>query len=175
MAQAIKRRRKGDAVPVVQAYLRLKMATGLRQGDILRLTVSDLKDDGVHVTPGKTAGTTAKAVVFTWTEELRAAVAQAKDARPALSPFLFCTRRGAGYMNEATGRAPGWKSIWQRFQDRIAEAAPGVERFTEHDLRAKVGSDAPTLDRAQQLLTHADAATTKRVYRRKVERIVPAK
>ncbi len=49
------------------------------------------------------------------------------------------------------------------------------ERFTEHDLRAKVGSDAESLERAQQLLAHADSSTTKRIYRRKIEAIKPTK
>lgn len=48
-----------------------------------------------------------------------------------------------------------------------AKEAPA--HFTEHDLRAKVGSDAESLERAQQLLTHASASTTKRIYRRKPE------
>lgn len=42
-----------------------------------------------------------------------------------------------------------------------------IERFTEHDLRGKVGSDAESLERARQLLGHADSKITERVYRRK--------
>lgn len=47
------------------------------------------------------------------------------------------------------------------------------ERFTEHDLRAKVASDN-NLDRAQQLLGHSSSAITDRVYRRKAEIIAPS-
>lgn len=167
--------RKGDAVPVVQAYLRLKLLTGLRQGDLLRLTMAAIRADGVHVTPSKTEGSSGKSTIYTWTPDLRAAIDEAKAARPALSPYLFCTRRGAGYFNEATGRAPGWKSIWQRFLARALAETKIVEGFTEHDLRAKVGSDAGSLEHARQMLTHADSATTQRVYRRKAERVAPAK
>ncbi len=46
-------------------------------------------------------------------------------------------------------------------------------RFTEHDLRGKVGSDAESLERARQLLGHADSKITERVYRRKPELIRP--
>ncbi len=49
-----------------------------------------------------------------------------------------------------------------------------VERFTEHDLRAKVGSDAESLARAQELLAHADAKMTEKFYRRKPQKITPA-
>jgi len=49
------------------------------------------------------------------------------------------------------------------------------ERFTEHDLRAKVASDAESLERARQLLAHADSRITQRVYRRRPERIKPTR
>jgi hypothetical protein len=39
------------------------------------------------------------------------------------------------------------------------------------DLRAKVASDAASLEKARALLQHADARTTARVYRRKPERV----
>ena len=47
------------------------------------------------------------------------------------------------------------------------------EHFTEHDLRAKVASDAGTLEHARSLLAHADSRTTSRVYRRKAEIVEP--
>jgi integrase len=48
-----------------------------------------------------------------------------------------------------------------------------TRRFKEHDLRAKCASDAETLERARQLLGHADARITERVYRRKPEVVRP--
>ena len=48
-----------------------------------------------------------------------------------------------------------------------------TERFTEHDLRAKCASDAESLERARELLAHADPATTRRIYRRRPERVRP--
>ena len=50
-----------------------------------------------------------------------------------------------------------------------------TERFTEHDLRAKCASDAESLERARELLAHTDAQTTRRIYRRKGERVTPAR
>jgi hypothetical protein len=41
--------------------------------------------------------------------------------------------------------------------DARAQVTRVAERFTEHDLRAKVGSDSESLERERQLLGHADA------------------
>jgi integrase len=53
-----------------------------RRGDPLRLRMSDLQDDGIHFTPGKTEHSTGKRLIIEWSEELREAVALAKSARP---------------------------------------------------------------------------------------------
>ena len=164
--------RKKGSTRMVQAYLRLKMLTGLRQRDLLLMTVSDLKEDGIHAFPSKTRRSTGKRVIYEWTDMLREAVEEAKAVRPALSPFLFCELDGTGFVHQ-DGKAPNWNNIWQRFMARALEKGPLKERFTEHDLRAKVGSDAESLERAAQLLAHSDPRMTQRVYRRKPERIKP--
>jgi integrase len=168
------RRRKGS-VGMVHAYLRLKLLTGLRQKDLLLLKLADCKDDGIHVTPSKTKNTTGKKLIYEWSDALRAAVEEAKMIRPALSPYLFCNKFGHCYVDPAKETAKGFNKIWQNFIARVLEDTEVTERFTEHDLRAKVGSDAESLRRAQELLAHADARMTDRVYRRKPARIAPAK
>lgn len=170
---ALEPKRKAGSVLVIQAYIRIKLLTGLRRGDMLRLTMSDLKEDGIHVTPEKTKDSSGKSLIYEWTPDLRAAVDAAKAARPRISNFLFCNRLGDGYLDEETGRAGGWDSMWRNFVDRVMEETAIKERFTEHDLRAKCASDAETLEHAQQLLAHADSRTTQRVYRRKAERVKP--
>lgn len=171
---AMQSRRKKGSVAMIQAYLRLKLLTGLRQRDLLLLTIADCKDDGIHVTPSKTKGSTGKRIIYEWTDELRAAYDEAIAVRPALSPFLFCNKFGVGFVEEAKGTAHDWNNLWQRFMARVLEETKITERFTEHDLRAKVGSDAESLERARQLLAHADGRMTERIYRRKPERIKPA-
>ena len=84
---ALPSRRKKGSVGMVQAYLRIKLLTGLRQRDLLLLTMSDIQEDGIHVTPSKTAKTTGKTVIFEWSPELKAAVEEAKAIRPAISPY----------------------------------------------------------------------------------------
>lgn len=168
LAQALQ-----HANPVVRAYVALKLLTGLRRGDLLRLRVADLREDseGIHVQPHKTAKTTGKRLVIAWTDELRTAVQQAKAARPKdIAPWLFCTRKGAPYVKE-DGSANGFDSLWQRFMAKVMRA--GGERFQEKDLRAKVASDMP-LALAAALLGHADPKLTQRVYRRRPDVVLPA-
>lgn len=175
-ALALQPFRKKGSVLAVQAYIRIKLMTGMARSDLLRLQVGvHIKDDGIHIQRHKTAGSTGKRTVYKWIPELRQAVDQAVAVRPALSPFLFCNRRGEGYINEETGKASGWGSIWQRFIERVLEETKVSLSFTEHDLRAKCASDAKTLEHARALLSHADARTTKAFYRRRPEIVEPLK
>lgn len=173
-ALALPAKRTKGSVLMVQAYLRIKLLTGLRKGDILRLGMANCQDDGLHVTPGKTRKSTGKRLIYEWTAELREAIDKAVSVRPALSPFLFCNQHGQPLFEEAKGTTKGFDDIWQRFMGRLLAETEIKERFTEHDLRAKVGSDAESLERARQLLAHASPSTTQRIYRRKPERIKPA-
>lgn len=166
--------RKKGSTAMVQAYLRLKLLTGLRQRDLLLLKVGDCKADGIHVTPSKTKRSTGKRIIYEWTPELRRAYESALSVRPTLSPYVFCDTQGRCMVNEETGEARPFNHMWQNFIARALKETKITERFTEHDLRAKVGSDAESLERAQQLLAHSDSAMTRKVYRRKPERIKPA-
>lgn len=173
---ALESRRKKGSVLAIQAYIRIKLMTGMARSDLLRLRADEhLKDDGIHIQRHKTSESTGKRTTYAWIPELRAAVEQAKAVRPVLSPFLFCNRYGQGYINEDTGKANGWDSMWQRFMERILSESKVTQSFTEHDLRAKCASDATTLDHARALLSHADARTTKAFYRRKPEVVTPLK
>lgn len=174
-AMRLKGKTKHSRVPMVQAYLRIKLLTGLRKGDILRLGVANDQPDGLHVQPGKTRKSTGKRLIYEWTPELREAVEAAKACRPALSPYLFCNQHGNPLFEAEKGTTKGFDDIWQRFMARLLAETEIKERFTEHDLRAKVGSDAESLERARELLAHASDSTTKKVYRRKPERIKPVR
>lgn len=172
-AMSLTSKRTTGSVIMVQAYLRLKLLTGLRKGDLLRLTTSNCHSDGLHVTPGKTKLSTGKRIIYEWTPDLRAAIDGAIAVRPSKSSFLFCNRFGRELFDESKGTTKGFDHIWQGFIARVLKETEVTERFTEHDLRAKVGSDAENLERARQLLSHSDARMTEAVYRRKPERIQP--
>lgn len=173
-ALALVPKRKSGSVLMLQAYIRVKLLVGIRRGDMLRIRMSDITDAGITVRPHKTANTTGLTRTFEWSPALRAAVDMALAARPIdIAPWLFCTKHGEGYFDEQTGQASGWDSMWQRFMARLLDETKITERFTEHDLRGKVGSDAESLERARQLLGHADSKITERVYRRKPELVRP--
>lgn len=129
----------------------------------------------IHVTISKTKHSTGKKVVYEWSPELRQAVGDAKSIHPALSPYLFCNRFGKCYVNLEKGTVSSGNNHWQNCMNRVLKDTKVTESFTEHDLRAKVGSDAESLERARQLLAHSDARVTERVYRRKPEGIKPVK
>ncbi len=163
-------------VAMVQAYIQLKLMLGLRQGDMLRLKEADIQEDGIHVTPNKTKNSTGKSIIYEWSDDLRLAVEKVRSTRPPdISKWLFCDRFGKCYINEETGKAEGWSSIWQRFMERVLAETKVKDRFTEHDLRAKVASDAVDVERARELLSHSDSKITERVYRRKAIIIKPSK
>lgn len=176
-ALSLDSKRKKGSVLMIQAYLRVKLLTGMSQGDLLRLRLDEhIREDGIHIQRHKTQKSTGKKTIYVWDQELRQAVDLALANRPTQhSPFLFCNRTGEGYVNESTGKAPGWKSMWQRFMARVVEETEVKEAFTEHDLRAKVASDAESLEHARALLSHADSRTTHKIYRRKAEIVQPLK
>lgn len=167
--------RKKGGVLAIQAYIGLKLLTGMARGDLLRLQPGqDFKEDGIHIQRHKTAKKTGKRTIYEWTPALRTATDMAIAARPVdISPWLFCTKRGECYINETTGEATGWDSMWYRFMERLLAETEVKERFTEHDLRAKVGSDAESDERARALLSHANTAMTRKAYRRKAEVVKP--
>ncbi len=172
---SLQNRRKKGSVLAIQAYIRIKILTGMARGDLLRLEPArHFKEDGIHIQRHKTANSTGKRTIYEWSDELRKAVELAKLSRPVdLAPFLFCNRWGEGYIDEETGLANGWDSMWQGFMERVLAETKVESRFTEHDLRAKCASDAGTLEHARALLSHADSRTTDKIYRRKAERVKP--
>ena len=96
-------------------------------------------------------------------------------AKPVeIVPWLFCNRRGEPYV-KPNGTTNGWDSIWQRFMDRVIAETKVQDRFWEKDLRAKVATDAESLEHARSLLSHASDATTRKVYRRKPEKVIPGR
>lgn len=166
-------KRKKGSVRAIQAYIRLKLITGMSRYDLLSLTEDSLKADGIHIMRHKTAGSSGKRTNYEWTADLKASITRVKDTRPAISNYLFCNKYGEGYINEETDEAPGWKSMWQNFMKRVLSETKVTEHFTEHDLRAQCASNAKTLDHARALLSHVDSGTTLKVYRRGPEHVQP--
>ncbi len=51
IAEALSLRSNYRGIKVANPYIRLKLMTGLRRNDILRLRLSDMREDGIHVQP----------------------------------------------------------------------------------------------------------------------------
>ena len=160
------------ASPFIDAYVYLKLLTGLRRGDLLSIRLEDIKEEGIYVKPRKTQHTTGKKVIYEWSDELREAIETIKALPKKVgSLWLFSTRACKPYMNE-NGKSNSFDSIWQRFMAKAFKETKLNERFTEHDLRAKVASDTD-IKHAQQLLGHTTSEITNRIYRRKAEKVKP--
>jgi len=174
------------ANPFLVVYIVLKGVTGLRQQDLLSLRRQDITESHLTTVNLKTN----KKLRFPLNDSdgqpttLRRALdiveqyyAELNDKRsvPIVSPWVFYNRQGAGYYNLERRKASGFKSIWQRSMKKALDETKLAERFTEHDLRAKVGSDVESDIDAQKLLAHANVATTKKHYRRKGATVTPAR
>lgn len=141
----------------LKTYINLKLLVGLRQGDMLRLTRFNLRDDGLFVETGKRG----KRLLFGWTAALKSATDAARNLRRLPSePRLFAIS------------SSGFKTAWSRAQEKFIRA--GGERFAENDLRAKVASDA--IDKGQDatsMLGHSSDAVTRRHYIRGTRKVQP--
>jgi integrase len=164
--------KKWDCVEMCQAYIRVKLLTGFRQTDLLGLSPAKHFTEQGIVIPAMSK--TDKPIAIGWSPELKAATDLAKAARPVdISPFLFCKRDGTSYL-EDDNTAGSFDSVWKRFMARCLKETKLGKRFAERNLRNKAGSDEESLERARQLLGHADARVTQRFYRNKVQYIQPA-
>lgn len=155
----------------VRLYVALKLLTGLRMSDILRLTRPMILDDCLRTPVGKDGGRHARFLFrdpesgeSTGLSELLGSIGALR--RPVGSMALFCNRKGQPYTKD------GWESIWQYQMRKFVEA--GGERFHEHDIRARAGMLAERQagrEAARQLLGHAEQRTTA-IYTERDDRVV---
>ena len=170
------------ANPFLVAYIVLKGTTGLRQQDMLTLCNKDITQTeliSVNIKTGK------KIRFPLYTDEgepntVKLALDAVKKhyssvSHHVLSPWVFHTRNGDCYYDMEERKASGFQSVWQRSMKKALDKTDLEIRFTEHDLRAKVGSDVDSDQEAQRLLAHSDAATTRKHYRRNGAVVTPAK
>lgn len=147
----------GLCSPLLKAYVDLKLLTGARQGQLLRLTLSDW--DGEQLVINKAKGGRSIAYRGPGLAEAIEACLLVRRGRRMRSIYLFSTRSATPYTGD------GFRALWQYAMTKYL--ASGGIRFTEHDLRAKVASDSESLSAAQARMGHQASGTTNRVYRRK--------
>ena len=148
--------------PRLKVWVALKMMTGLRQGQLRQLRLSDWRDGELWAQSAKKG----RSQVFSG-EGLAEVISEAVKTYHGTTPrsiYLLCTESGKQYT------ADGFRSNWQRAMKKYIDS--GGKSFTEHDLRAKVASDSDSMDSAQSRMGHQSASTTNRVYRRGPSRVV---
>ena len=138
------------APPILQAAMDIAILTGLRMGDILKLTTDDLKEKGIYCKTSKTT----RALIFLWSPALIKAIEHAKKASSD-SFYIISNKHGQRYT------ASGFKSLWQRTIKKVCQLE-SIERFQFRDLRTKAGCD--TEGNATRLLGHSSDKITKRHY-----------
>lgn len=193
---------KKYASPMIQAYCDFKDLTGMRKGDILTLTEFNLRPEGIRyvqrkrkriIDPRTGQELRPKERLILWTDELCDVVERIKALRRrrrvrvngkrvsapcATSSYLFATINGTCYYDTDAARADGFDAIWKRYMAKAKAAAAvegfALEHFTEHDIRAKVGSDAVDEGRedGNKLLGNTPQMFRK-AYDRSIERVVP--
>ncbi len=158
------------ATPIQRAFAALVMLTGARKGEIFQLTRNDAKDGKLKITSQKTG----KITLFVITPALQEAIDFSLSTHRVSSMYLLPSTKGQCQVN-TKGNTPSFDKAWRRSMNKAIETTGLKETFTRHDLRAKVGSDAATDERAQQLLGHSYASMTRKHYRRKIPVINPTK
>ncbi|MGQ7844450.1 tyrosine-type recombinase/integrase [Granulosicoccus sp. 3-233] len=171
------------AVLVGQLYTRLKLMLGLRRGDMLRLQFSDFDSEGLRVTLHMTQHTSGVRLFvpfndpesgetfdefITLLEEIKAIPPKRSGSR-----YLFCTQGGEGFIDEETGRADGFDSLWRRFMSKVIEQTEVATRIKEKSLRAFMADESGTLEQAAHRLGQSNTATTERHYRKRPRVVLP--
>ncbi len=108
-----------------------------------------------------------------WTDELRAAVDDAKRPwRRFGREYLFESMPKGRHMGRGPGpyTTSGLRALW-----RVARDKSGIQDVRLHDFRRKAGSDFDDESDAGKLLGHADPKTTRQHYRAKLTRAEPVK
>lgn len=143
--------------PQVQIAMDLALLTGQRQGDLIGLKWSQLKEVGdknyIEIDQGKTG----KKLAIEVSPAVNLVLERAWSTGP-VGDYVIRTKWGRKYTED------GFRAMWQRYCRQWEKA--GNPRFHFHDIRAKSISDNLNLDAAYLLAGHIDIKMTRRVYDR---------
>jgi integrase len=142
----------------VQLMMDLAVRIGQRQGDLLDLKWSDIKEGFIHLQQAKTG----KRLAIEITPELKRILGKCWML-PNRREWVITRKQGGRYTSE------GFRALWQRTIN--AYCRRGGARFTFHDLRALCATRCSSPEEAMKLLGHSNISMTLRVYRRGVERV----
>lgn len=135
----------------------LAYLTSQRRGDLLKLRLDRITDEGLMIQQGKTGAR----VLIEWTDRLRECVAELRAIpRPVRGLYLICNQAGQPYTDS------GFKALWGRIM--VSWVETGGENFHFHDLRAKAITRMVEDGRqARDLSGHATDAMVAKVYDRR--------
>lgn len=138
-----------NATDAVRVAMDIAYISAARLSDVLKITLQDIKPDGLLVIQQKTG----KKQLFEMTPAIEAVIAAAKALpRNIRGMNLICTRSGKQYAPQS------FRDQW----DNACEAA-GVEDAHFHDIRGKSATDAKKLGMDyQKLLGHSTRAMSDR-------------
>lgn len=136
--------------PKLKGYVALKLACGLRKGQMLAINLNDHWDGQVLHPPTSKGGTDTRY------EGADAVMKMILAGRVPAGP-LFANNKGEHQT------ITGFNSKWQRAMAKFIKS--GGTRFNEHDIRKTVANAADSLLHAQRLLGHRDQRTTATSYR----------
>lgn len=153
-------------LPRQQIAMDLALLTGQRQGDLLKLTWENVREDGIYFQQGKTG----KRLLVEYSPELRAVLERARKLLPEIPrKYVLRRRQGLPYTSQ------GFKAIWIRYMRKAVEKGLIAEKFTFHDLRAKSVSDTLNIQEAFERAGHTSMAMTRGVYDRGTRKVKPLK
>lgn len=157
----------------LQLYIALKLATGLRQTDLVKLSSRDWDEEvGLKVFVSKSKNRIQYNAVYYIRQivnelrEINGYRGKGKKRSPLLHWYFFASHSNARLEKPLT--PDGLRTAWSKAMKAAIESGELTQeqRFQERDLRAKVASDCINISQASELLGHMNTSTTKRVYRR---------
>jgi integrase len=145
---------KNNSPALIKNCMEFCYLTGLRKGDMLKIKLTDLADEGIKI---KTSKTRHK-MIIEWSERLRDCVTNMRALERTIKGlYLVCNHQGQPYT------ASGFSTLWKRaIKDALAKGLI-KERFRFHDIRRKAATDAERAggrETARQLLGHKHQTTT---------------
>lgn len=160
-------RLKHAASPVIRLAMLLAKLTGMREGDLLKLTWHQVSDGYINVTPSKTASTSGISQKIEITKSLAVILKASKQLRGSVrSIYVIHNSSGQAYTQT------GFQSLWQRTVKKS-----GVEDVHFHDLKARAVTDVERKrpGSGSDLAGHVDPRTTRKTYRRGAVKVRPVR
>lgn len=152
----------------VRAAMEISYLCAARQGDVLKLTKSQLLKEGIFIKQGKTD----KKQIKEWTDRLRRATTLVKptvkkDGTVIESIYVIPNQSGVAYTSS------GFRSMWDKLIKKVRKETGKPLDFTFHDIKAKGISDFKGNQAEKQEFSGHKTARQVETYDRKVK-VVPS-